>query len=138
MKDGALDRCPDDLLQVVHIEVGADLAQATADVPLDQIHQLLCRGGESANTQVATHHHDRKIGIGQQVEQVIIGDTQFGITIVQFFVERGEFFVAGLQLLLGGFQFFVGTLQLFIGGEHLFVGRFVLLRCSLMIFNQGL
>src|SRR5579872_903400 len=54
------------------------------------------------------------IHVREQVQQIVVGHGELGITVLQFLVERGQFFIARLQLLLGGLQFFVRALQLLV------------------------
>ncbi len=126
------------LLQALKVQVGANLAQVPPEVAGKQVEEGLRRGGKSADADVVVDDDYGNIGVGQDVEQVIIGGAEFEVAVVQLLVDGGELLISGLQLFLGGFQFFVGALQFFVGGKHFLIGGLELFGGGFVLLDQGL
>src|SRR5206468_8255456 len=74
-----------------------------------------------------SHHENRDRGRAQHVRQVVIGQPQLFVAVLQLVVDRRQFFIGRLQLFLGRAQFLVRALQFLVRRARFFVGRLKLL-----------
>ena len=68
MRAGGVDGLSYELLEVVDVDIGANLAQVLADVRWAQIEQAFSGWREPPDTRVAPDHHHGDIDVGDEVQ----------------------------------------------------------------------
>ena len=73
--------------------------EGASDVTGNQIKDLLSGRGDATHAQFAVDDDNRDVNRGQQIVQIIVHGSQFGVPIPQLLVNRGQLFVGTLELL---------------------------------------
>ena len=86
------------------------IADGPANVGPVQVQHLLGHGCEASNAQIASQHHDRQGGAGEQVRQIVTELPELDVAMLQLVVQRVQFFIARLKFLLRRLELLVRAL----------------------------
>jgi hypothetical protein len=87
-------------IDVLQIDLPADVQDRPTDVRGDHIQDALGHPGEPPGPEVGTHDDDRDGHAAQDVDEIAIEPSELGISRLQLVVDRRELLVDGLELLL--------------------------------------